>query len=156
MLLGVVRSASISDALLESLNNTVLGLGPILPPASKLQHAQDNQLLLSCFALQLMLLTITAPLQQTSEFHRSPDFNVETSQEHHSNRQSHIWTRLVQNIMQWLHTLQADTPTKLKVLLETIRLPRADSKLPDVDDASFLDPTGLEVHACTLLLTTHT
>ncbi len=148
VLLSTVRSASISNAVLESLTNTVTGLKPILASTSKQPYAQGNQLLLACFVLQLMLCTLTAPLQQTSEFHGSPDFNAEpSSQTQISNRHSHsaMSTRLVQHAMQWLHMLEAQSPTELNMLLEELASPCSDSKVPAVEDAPFLDLTEIEV-----------
>jgi len=146
VLLSTVRSASISDAVLDSLTKTVTGLKPILPFTSNQPHAQDNQLLLACFVLQLMLSTLTAPLQQTSEFHGSPDFNAEpSSQTQMSNRHSHsaMSTRLVQHVMQWLHMLEAQSPTDLNMLLEELASPHNDSKNPAVEE--FLDLAEVEV-----------
>lgn len=148
VLLSTVRSASISNAVLDSLTKTVTGLKPILPSTTKQPHAQDNQLLLACFVLQLMLCTLTAPLQQTSEFHGSPDFNAEpSSQTQMSNRQSHsaMSTRLVQHVLQWLHMLEAQSPTELNMLLKELANPHSDSKVPAVDDAPFLDFAETEV-----------
>jgi hypothetical protein len=148
VLLSTVRSASISDAVLDSLTNTVTGLRPILASTSKQPHAQDNQLLLACFVLQLMLCTLTAPLQQTSGFHGSPDFNAErSSQTQMSSRQSPsaMSTSLVQHVMQWLHMLEAQSPTELRMLLEELASPHSDSKVPAVEDAAFLDLAEVEV-----------
>ncbi len=148
VLLSTVRSASISNAVLDSLSKTVTGLKPILPCTNKQPPAQDNQLLLACFVLQLMLCTLTAPLQQTSEFHGSPDFNAEpSSQTQMSNRQSPsaMSTRLVQHVLQWLHMLEAQSPTELNMLLQGVASPHSDSKIPAVEDAPFLDLAEIEV-----------
>ena len=148
VLLSTVRSASISNVVLESLTKTVTGLKPILPSTSKQPYAQDNQLLLACFVLQLMLCTLTEPLHQTSEFHGSPDFNAEpSSQTQMSNRQANsaMSTRLVQHVMQWLHMLEAQAPTELIAVLEELANPHTDSKVPAVEDAPFLDLAEIEV-----------
>lgn len=148
VLLNVARSASMSDALLDSLDTTVTGLKPTLLLASKQPHIQDNQLLLCCFALQLMLCTLTAPLQQTNDFHISPNFNgTLSSLEQGSNRQLQpaVQTSLVQHVMRWLCMLQANTHTELSLLLKRLRHPSSGSKLPDMDDAPFLDLVEIEV-----------
>ena len=148
VLLNVAGSASMTDAVLESLNDTVSGM----KPPSKMQHAQDNQLLLTCFALQLMLHTLMAPLQQIQDFHRTPGFNVEPSNQQHILRQSQsaTYTKLAQYVMLWLQMLNADTQTQRNLVFQRLRRPIENSKLPDVDDAALLDLDQLEVGLDTL------
>ncbi|KAL0033763.1 hypothetical protein WJX77_004457 [Trebouxia sp. C0004] len=66
-----------------------------------------------------------------------------------SNRQSHPAksTRLVQRVMQWLHMLEAQSPTELNMLLEELANSHRDSKVPAVEDAPFLDLAEIEVGA---------
>lgn len=142
VLLNVAGSASMTDAVLESLNDTVSGM----------QHAQDNQLLLTCFALQLMLHTLMAPLQQIQDFHRTPGFNVEPFNQQHTLRQSQsaTYTKLAQYVMLWLQMLNADTQTQRNLVFQRLRHPIEKSKLPDADDAALLDLDQLEVGLDTL------
>ena len=141
--------------MLETLNHAVTKLKPILPPISKLHHAQDNELLLCCFSLQLMLRTLTAPLQQIHEYHRKPNFNVDSSQLSHAPCQSVLPTKLAQYVMQWLTILESGSSEKLHLLLQQVEHPEDNSKVPNSDDASFLDLADLQVHLCTMTTVKH-
>ncbi|KAA6423224.1 MAG: hypothetical protein FRX49_07211 [Trebouxia sp. A1-2] len=50
-------------------------------------------------------------------------------------------------LLLWLHMLQAQPPTNLNMLLEKLGNPHSDSKVPAVEDAPFLDLAEIEVGA---------
>ena len=148
VLLSSIRSANISDTLLESLHSTLFGLRPVMPHVSKMQHAQENQLLIRCFTLQLILHTLTVPLQQIRTFHSRPGFNLDPAsqqQSGHSKLQSALYTKLVQEAMQSLHALGNGHPAQLSKLLHSVQHLKGTSKLPSCDDESFLDIDELQV-----------
>ena len=143
---GTVR---LSEALLKSVDATMLGLQKILPPNSQEQHARDNRTLLCCFALQLMLQqTLTQPMPQTQEFHRSPDYNADLPnqmQHIHQQTESNLHVKVVQCVMMWLQQWHSNTSTQLMSLFDSLHHPHNASKLPSVDDAAFLDVSQLKV-----------
>lgn len=144
---GTVR---FSEALLMSVNATMLGLQNILPPISQEKHADDNHTLLCCFALQLMLqLTLTQSLPQTQEFHRAPDYNADLPNHQSQHRELHsqpnLYVKLVQRLMKWLQQWHTVTSTQLMSLLDSLHHPLGASRVPSVDDAAFLDVSQLEV-----------
>ena len=127
VVLDSVRSAGITDARLQLLSSVVMGLQPVLPPGSQLQHAQDNQLLLCCFALQLVVDSLSVPLQQTHDFHRKPEFNFtpDTHWAYGTNRfKSAMYTKLLQHAMQWLHLMGAGNGAQLEALVDNAAQPR--------------------------------
>lgn len=143
---GTVR---LSEALLKSVNATMLGLQNILPPTSQENHAGDNHTLLCCFALQLMLqLTLTQSLPQTQEFHRAPDYNADLpnqTQHRHLHSQPDLHVKLVQCLIKWLQQWHTATSTQLMSLLDSLHHPHGASQIPSVDDAPFLDVSQLKV-----------
>lgn len=127
----------------------MLGLHDILPPTGQEKHAPDNRTLLCCFALQLMLQqTLTQPLPQTQEFHRSPDYNADLPnqiQHIHLQSESGLHKKLVQCVMKWLQRWHSNTSTQLMLLFDSLHQSGSASKLPLVDDVAFLDVSQLEV-----------
>lgn len=147
--LNTSDTVRLSEALLESIDATMLGLQSILPPSSQEKHACDNRTLLCCFALQLMLQqTLTQPLPQTQEFHRSPDYNADLPnqiQHRQTHSESGLHVKLVQCLMKWLQRWHSNTFTQLISLFDSLHHPHNASKLPSVDDAAFLDISQLKV-----------
>ena len=143
---GKVR---LSEALLESVDATMLGLQTILPPNHQEKHAYHNRTLLCCFALQLMLQqTLTQTLPQTQEFHRSPDYNVDLPnqiQHRQMHSEADLHAKLVQRLMKWLQRWHSNTSTQLMSLLDSLHHSDNASKLPSVDDAAFLNISQLKV-----------
>lgn len=147
--LNTAGTVSFSEALLKSVNATMLGLQNLAQPISQEKHADDNHTLLCCFALQLMLqLTLTQSLPQTQEFHRAPDYNADLpSQTQHRqlHSQPNLHVRLVQCLMKWLQQWHTVTSIQLMSLLDSLQHPHGASQVPSVDDAVFLDVSQLKV-----------
>lgn len=147
--LNTSNTVRLSEALLKSVDATIQGLQNILPPSSQEQHAHDNRTLLCCFALQLMLQqTLTQPMPQTHEFHRSPDYNADLpnqKQHIHLQTENDLHVKLVQCLMLWLQQGHSNTSTQLMSLCDSLHHPDNASKLPPADDAAFLDLSQLKV-----------
>ena len=147
--LNVSQSAGLSEGLLRSIGTTFEGLRNALPPVSTEQHAHDNRQLVSIFALQLILKhTLTQPLPQTSEHHRSPQYNADLpnqTQHTKTHAASAIHQKLMQKLICRLHQYECGTSRQLQSLLHSLQHPDSSSKLPPVDDAAFMDVSELQV-----------
>ena len=155
VLLNASKSAGLSVALLKSINGTFEGLRSALPPVSMEQHPHDNVQLLCCFALQIVLQhTLTQPLPQTQEFHRSPDHARPNQSQHvHRHNPSAMHQQLTMSMLARLHHFGCGTTTQIASLLHSLQHPDGTSKVPSVDDAAFTEISELQV--CLSLLLVH-
>lgn len=111
---------------------------------SPTQSSKDTQVALSSFTLQVMLQqTLNRPLKQHHEFHRRPNFNF--SQPSVNKGNSTAATAFVQHAMHWLNTIGIRSTAQLDEMLLSLRQPSESSKLPEPEDAEFLQPSEVEV-----------
>ena len=147
--LNASQPAGLSKALLRSISTTFEGLRNALPPVSTEQHAHDNRQVVSYFALQLILRhTLTQPLPQTDELHRSPDYNADLPnqvQHTQTHAASAIHQNLTNTLINRLYIYECGTSTQLQSLIHSLQHPASTSKIPPVDDAAFLDVDELQV-----------
>lgn len=148
VLLNVTNRSSLPwpDPQQAILGDTCNTLSSIAQPVLNSQTGTDNQIALSSFVLQLMLQqTFMKPLNQSDEFHRQPDFNFD--QLKHSKDSLLAATSLVQKAMQCLNVVGVNSASGLDQMLDQLQHPADASKLPDPDDAAFLEPSDVLVHS---------
>lgn len=136
---------SLTKPQLATLDFTCQSLSRFSQPAdSPTQSSKDTQVALSSFTLQVMLQqTLSHPLKQHNEFHRSPDFNV--PQPSVNRGQSTAATAVVQRAMHWLNMTGIRSTAQIDAMLLSLRQPCESSQLPEPDDADFLQPSDVEV-----------
>lgn len=134
------RPADLTPTQLKLLATTCTSLSSISAPASSTLIARDNQTALVCFILHIIVHhTSTKPLQQSQDFHRHPGFNF--GQEQQQAADSASATALVQLAMQWLSLTGITSAAELGVVVQRLQHPDTNSRLPDPDDAAFLEPS---------------
>ena len=141
----ITRSpAPLAESQLAILTLTCEALSTISQPILSSQTGADNQVALASFHLQFMLKsTLKEPLKQSQEFHRCPDFNFDQSRRSQSSLLEA--TAVVQHTMQWLTTAGITSTASLDQMLHHLQHPSDTSKLPEPDDAQFLEPADLLV-----------
>lgn len=147
--LNKCQTVTFSKASLLSIASTLQGLQNLLPPISQEKHAHNNQALVTCFALQLMLReTLAQPLQQTQEFHRAPHYNADLPNRPQLKQlhvESTMHLELVQCLMKWLQHWHNGTAASLASLIDGLHDPESANKIPPVDDVEFLNISQLKV-----------
>ena len=119
-------------------------LSSISQPVLSSQTGTDNQIALSSFILQFMLQsTLSKPLKQSQEFHRCPDFNFDQSTRSQSSLLAP--TAIVQHTMQWLSAAGITSTASLEQMLHQLQHPSDASKLPEPDEAQFLESADVLV-----------